>query len=92
MTGYEKYSTFPKEYNNFFSGNPPDTVNEPDLINKAPYSIQSAIWFWNYRKAFTVIRNGGLNDVRKVTILVNGGTMGLKERQAAYITAEAAFK
>lgn len=92
ITGYEKYSKFSEEYSDYFPGATPDTVNNPEIVNSTPFAIRSAIWFWNYREAYLAIKTGEKSEVRAVTILVNGGVMGLKERQEAFVVTEAAFK
>jgi predicted chitinase len=93
ITGYEKYSGFKNDYSKYFDGTEPDSVNNPDIINQAPYSIRSAIWFWVWRKGFSIAdKNNGLEDVKKVSLVVNGGYIGIKERESAYLLAEAAFK
>ncbi len=93
ITGYEKYAKFHDEYNKYFSGPAPDSINDPNIVNQSPYAIRTAIWFWNYRTVYKLADNGkGFNDVISVTIRVNGAEMGLKERQNSYKLAEAAFK
>ena len=42
VTGYEKYNGFMGEYNKYWKGDVPDTVSEPEKINKMPsYSYAS---------------------------------------------------
>jgi putative chitinase len=93
ITGYEKYAGFMGDYSKYFDGQAPDSINNPDVINQAPYAIRSAIWFWLWRKAYLIAdQKHGIEDVRKITFVVNGGYNGLVERQNAYKLAEAAFK
>lgn len=79
------------EYNYYWQGNPPDTVSEPEGINEMPYAIRSAIWFWLHYKVYSRDLGHGYADVASVTKRVNGGDMGLAERQAAYKLCEEVF-
>ncbi|MFA5172490.1 MAG: hypothetical protein WC426_13085 [Sulfuriferula sp.] len=99
ITGFEKYSGFMNDYPKYFEGHLPDSVNNPDIVNQAPYAIQSAIWFWVTYKdrlgkcGWQLADNGSKPiNVQEITKLINGGKQGLKERQNAFIIAEAAFK
>lgn len=77
----------------YFDGQAPDSVSNPDIVNVAPYAIRSAIWFWLWREAFIIAdKKHGIKDVPKITLVVNGGYHGLKDRENAYETAEAAFR
>lgn len=93
ITGYEKYSKFQEQYLEYFEGEIPDTVANPELVNRTPFAIQSAIWFWNYSLAYQVADGRkGVDDVADVTKVINGGEMGENERETGYNLAEAAFK
>ncbi|MFC0178557.1 hypothetical protein [Thorsellia kenyensis] len=91
ITGYEKYSTFQTKYNIYWSDSSPDSVNHPEIINEMPYAIRSAIWFWLYSSVYTADKGLGYNGVIAVTKKVNGGDMGLEERQNAYKLCEEVF-
>ena len=58
-----------------------DIVKHPELVaTSKTIAADSALWFWN-----TFIRpNYKANDIHGVSIRVNGGTNGLKERVAAF--------
>lgn len=92
ITGYEKYSRFMAEYNVYWSGPPPNTVDDPDLINEMPVAIRSALWFWLVYKIYAVERGAGYLDVERVTARVNGGGEGIDRRKMAYRTAEEALE
>lgn len=93
LTGYEKYSKFPAQYSRYWSGPVPDSVSDPEIIVKFPYSVRSAVWFWLYKKAYLVADHGSSPDVvAEMTYLVNGGYMGLQERKDAFIVSYPAFK
>lgn len=93
ITGYEKYNGFMTEYSQYFSGNAPDLVNSPNIVNQTPYAIRSAIWFWVTRKGYEIAdKKNGKEDVKELTLRVNGGYNGLSERTRAYSIAELSFK
>ena len=54
-----------------------DLLSNPDLVSHNPVAVLSAGWFWDTRKLNTVSDTG---DVERATKLINGGTIGLKER------------
>lgn len=91
VTGYEKYHGFPTDYNNYWSDDVPNTVEDPEIINEMPYAIRSALWFWVTAKPYTADRGRGYDDVIAVTLVVNGGDMGLEERRSAYRLCEEVF-
>lgn len=80
------------DYPNYWQGDAPDTVNQPEKINEMPYAIRSALWFWVKYKPYNADKGRGLSDVADVTRVVNGGQMGLKERESAYKTCEKVFE
>jgi predicted chitinase len=93
LTGYEKYSKFKEEYNLYWEGMPPDTVNNPDIINEFPYSIRSAIWFWAfYRKAYFEAKNEQDSTLVKITALINGGSTGIDDRREGFKLSYGVFK
>lgn len=61
-----------------------DAIGNPDLLSKPPLAALASGWWW---------QNHGLNeisdakDVVRATKRINGGTNGLKERQALYEAA-----
>ena len=81
-----------RDYNKYWSGIAPDTVNNPELVNEMPNAIRSAIWFWLDRKPFSADKGNGLLDVPGVTYKVNGGYTGLAEREEAYKEIERVLK
>ncbi|UOP10615.1 hypothetical protein [Pseudomonas palleroniana] len=88
ITGYEKYKGYMRDFNKYWSGDSPDTVRCPELINSTLNSIRSAVWFWLYKAPYSEIHGRGVLDVNDVTRIVNGGATGLTERKSAYILAE----
>ena len=59
---------------------PEDLLDNPDLVSSR-YAMLSAGFYWNSRKINAVADLGATEEVvEKVTLKVNGGTHGLKER------------
>lgn len=92
VTGYEKYNGFMEGYHEYWSDEAPDTVSEPEKINTMPYAIRSALWFWLHYEVYSLDKGNGYSDVVAVTKRVNGGNMGLAERQEAYLLCEQVFQ
>ncbi|MEW5291992.1 hypothetical protein ABW286_22915, partial [Erwinia papayae] len=91
ITGYEKYHGFMVDYPKYWGDDIPDTVSHPEMVNEMPYAIRSALWFWLHYEAYTADHCNGLADVKKMTKRVNGGDVGLAERQLAYELCEKVF-
>lgn len=73
LTGKDNY----KAFDNFVDD---DIMDDPDLVLEK-YALLSAAWFWNYRSINATADIGSTDEVvKKVTILVNGGTKGLDDR------------
>lgn len=92
VTGYEKYNGFMEGYHEYWSDEAPDTVSEPEKINTMLYAIRSALWFWLHYEVYSLDKGNGYSDVVAVTKRVNGGNMGLAERQEAYLLCEQVFQ
>ncbi|EOW6644722.1 glycoside hydrolase family 19 protein [Cronobacter muytjensii] len=92
VTGYEKYNGFMEGYHDHWHDEAPDTVSEPEKINTMPYAIRSALWFWLHYEVYLLDQGNGYSDVVAVTKRVNGGDMGLAERQEAYLLCETVFQ
>ena len=58
-----------------------DFVSNPDLLLEPIYAARSAGWFWKANNLSTFADN---NDILGMTKKINGGTIGLAERQAKY--------
>jgi putative chitinase len=58
-----------------------DFVGNPDLLLEPIYAARSAGWFWKANNLSTFADN---NDILGMTKKINGGTIGLAERQAKY--------
>jgi len=65
--------------------------SNPEKINEMPYAFRRALWFWIKYKPYNIEKGRGYDNVADVTSVVNGGDMGLAERQAAYIVCEGVF-
>lgn len=58
-----------------------DLVNNPDLLLEPMAAARSAGWFWKTNNLSSFADNG---DILGMTKKINGGTIGLAERQAKY--------
>jgi putative chitinase len=58
-----------------------DLVGNPDLLLEPTYAARSAGWFWKTNNLSTFADN---NDILGMTKKINGGTIGLADRQAKY--------
>ena len=74
ITGKRNYSLLEEA-----SGLP--VLSDPWLLTLPRGGIASAVWYWNYAK---LDQHDDDRDVRAETILINGGTNGLVERQAYF--------
>jgi predicted chitinase len=92
ITGYDNYAGYVRDFNVYWKGAAPNAVVEPELINKMPNAIRSALWFWLQKQPYRRDKGNGLADVSEVTYSVNGGYTGLSERQKSYEEIEAVLK
>lgn len=76
LTGKENYQAFGSYIKR------PDIVNNPDLV-ATDFAFDSAIWFFNQNNIWKICDQGVSDStILAVTKKVNGGTLGLRERQA----------
>jgi putative chitinase len=54
-----------------------DFVKNPELLEKEPNAILSALWFWN-KNNLNVFADK--DDIKKITLRINGGYNGLSDR------------
>jgi putative chitinase len=71
LTGRDNYTAFSKE-----SGQ--DAVENPDYLATPTGAAASAAWFWQQRG---INAPADADNIVKVTQLINGGTIGLDDRQ-----------
>lgn len=77
LTGADNY----KEFDKFVSE---DIINNPDLV-ATKYQLLSAGWFWNSRSLNKIADLGNsLAVVAQVTLKINGGSIGLTERNIVF--------
>jgi putative chitinase len=84
LTGRTNYAALGQALNRDFTSDPNPRLlsTDPDLATKA------ACWFWNGRN-LNGLADG--DDIRRITLRVNGGLNGLAERQALYARARCIF-
>jgi putative chitinase len=81
LTGRDNYTRFAKDYNM--------TAEEAAVwVETKEGALASALWFWNTNKLNPIADTG---DVAALTKKINGGNIGLADRQARYAKAMAAL-
>ena len=81
LTGRDNYTRFAKDYNM--------TAEEAAAwVETKEGALASALWFWNTNKLNAVADTG---NVAALTKKINGGDIGLADRQARYAKAMAAL-
>jgi putative chitinase len=80
LTGRDNYTRFAKDY---------DMTAEQaaEWLETKEGALASALWFWNTKNLNAVADTGG--DVVRMTKIINGGNIGLADRQARYEKAMA---
>lgn len=72
LTGKNNYKLFSASVHE-------DLVENPDLV-KEKYKLTSAFWFFDINKLWLLCNGDKVEDVKKVTLSVNGGLNGFNER------------
>jgi putative chitinase len=81
LTGRDNYTRFAKDYDM--------TAEEAaEWLETKEGALASALWFWNTKNLNAVADTG---DVVRLTKIINGGDIGLADRQARYAKAMAAL-
>lgn len=62
-----------------------DLINNPELLEQPKYAVDSAGWYWDTRNINAAC---DVDDIVKITKLVNGGTNHLTERTNYYKKAK----
>lgn len=65
-----------------------DILNSPDLAADPDTAVRVAVFYWTSKKIAPAAER---DDVRRVTLLINGGLNGFEDRMAALDRAKAAF-
>lgn len=60
-------------------------LNNPELLATHEYASLSACWFWSDRHLNSL---ADMNNIRNITLKINGGLFGFNERQAFYNAAK----
>jgi putative chitinase len=77
LTGRENYTNFGKSVNM-------TAEQAAEYVATEKGAIESAAWFWNNKKLNSI---ADTDDVTKMTKIINGGDIGLADRQARYSKA-----
>lgn len=87
ITGKANYTIFSKWY--FGPGADEKAfVEHPELVETPTPAVASAVWFWNLRN---LNKYADLDDVLKITKLINGGTNGFEQRKKNLAIAKKYF-
>jgi putative chitinase len=62
-----------------------DFLNSPELLESAENAVMSACWWWNMKGLNKMADN---YEFIRITKVINGGTNGLVQRKAIYLTAQ----
>jgi putative chitinase len=81
LTGRKNYAAFGKAIGE-------DVVSNPDLVAEPRLAALSAAWYWSSRNLNKLADTPGVEDETRV---VNGGTLGLEEREKLFKAALAVF-
>ena len=65
-----------------------DLIGNPDLLLEPLYAARSAGWFWRVNDLSSFADSG---DIKGMTKKINGGFIGLEQRQALYDSCVASF-
>ena len=71
LTGFANYKEVGKDF-------AIDLINKPELLETPKWAVESACHFWKSHNLNAICE---AHDVTKVTKIINGGRMGLAERQ-----------
>ena len=58
-----------------------DFIKNPELLLTPKYAALSAAWFWSVNKCGPLAESG---DFKALTVKINGGTIGLEDRERRY--------
>jgi putative chitinase len=78
LTGKSNYSAFAHD----FFEDPETVMDDPDLVtDDIPTALYSALWFWQKNN---LNKFADVGDIKGMTKVINGGYLGLEERQSHY--------
>jgi putative chitinase len=78
LTGKANYTKFATD----MFDDPQNLLENPDWVTyDKDFALMSAIWFWN---AHNLNHYADMSDIKTMTKIINGGYLGLEERQQLY--------
>jgi putative chitinase len=87
LTGKANYTAFTAWAKSKYP-DAPDFVKNPDLVMTYPWAILSGVWYWVARKVYTYADK---DDTHGATVAINGGTLGLADREVLVSKAKIVF-
>ena len=82
ITGRANYASLSKDLG-------VDFVTQPLLLENHQWGVISAGWFWNKK---SLNKYADIDNVEKITRLINGGLNGFEDRKKYLVKAKAAFE
>ena len=93
VTGRVGYGLLNKSYPRYYSSGSVDFVATPDVVAEFPYTIRSAICYWNEHNLPAKADHGSApENVNEITAVINKKTDSYGKRRAHFVTTYAAFK
>ena len=87
VTGRANYTALSKwAYEKGYVSTPDEFVRQPELLASVRFGFLGAVWYWTTQRPLNALSDA--RDVIGATRAINGGTNGLKDRQARYMACE----
>jgi predicted chitinase len=84
-TGKGNYTSFNRDYRNYWPDDPQDFVTNPDLLSETKYGTRSGVYFWIAHSLFTIADQATTANAREkvdaITAIINKGTDSYGQRR-----------
>ncbi|HLP39974.1 MAG TPA: peptidoglycan DD-metalloendopeptidase family protein, partial [Fibrobacteria bacterium] len=84
LTGKSNYKTYTDFHNEKNKDDKQDFVANPEKVLETEYAVESAFAWWTWNKVNDLCVDDTEETIKKVSLKVNGGTVGLAERTKAF--------